>query len=605
MEDYDHLRPQWARYLKKERTAPLRQLTKNYSRWQWTETCQIAFDKIKDALSSETVMGYFDLKKETEIIVDASPVGLGAMLIQRDPKAGQGKVIAYASRSLTDTEKRYSQLEKEALAIVFGIERFRTYIYGLQFTLVTDHKPLEYLFNKTCSKPSMRVERWRLRLQPYNFIVVYRKGSLNISDYLSRHPVQETSIRNHDLSEAFVQFIAHSAVPKAMSIEQIKSATAQDSTFQELKEIIAHNSWQLLNNAKRLPPHADLQELQAFSRVKQELCVSSDGDLILRGNRIVIPKALRAKAVDLAHQHHVGIVKTKCLLRSKVWFPGIDKYVEQLIASCIPCLAVGPSVPPPPLHIGEVPEEAWHTLCIEFLGPLPTGQYVLSVIDQKTRYPVVDIISTTSASTVIPRLERIFAAYGLPAIVLTDNGLPFSGYEFSGFLKEYAIQHRRIPPKWLRANGLAENFNKPLMKTICTASLEGKDWRRAIYGFLRNYRCIRHSTTGGAPSELLFHRKPRMKIPHVSSKVDENVIDSLASANDIRNKKKAKDYVDKKKRAQYSTIDVGDYVLLQQDKTGKLSTNFDHRPYRVTHKEGCIVTVEREGRVLKRSTGHW
>ena len=131
-------------------TAPLRQLAKKYSRWLWTETCQIAFDKIKDVLSSETVMGYFDLKKETEIIIDASPVGLGAMLLQRDPKAGQGKIIAYASQSLTDTEKRYSQLEKEALAIVFGIERFRTYIYGLQFTLVTDHKQLEYLFTMTC-----------------------------------------------------------------------------------------------------------------------------------------------------------------------------------------------------------------------------------------------------------------------------------------------------------------------------------------------------------------------------------------------------------------------------------------------------------------------
>ena len=87
----------------------MRQLTKKHSRWKWTETCQLAFDKIKDALSSETVMGYFDLKKETEIIVDASPVGLGAMLIQRDLKADQGQIIAYASRSLTDTEKRYSR----------------------------------------------------------------------------------------------------------------------------------------------------------------------------------------------------------------------------------------------------------------------------------------------------------------------------------------------------------------------------------------------------------------------------------------------------------------------------------------------------------------
>ena len=137
----------------------------------------------------------------------------------------------------------------------------------------------------------MGVERWRLRLQPYNFIVVYRKGSLNLSDYLSRHPVQDTCTRNQSIGEAFVQFIAKSAVPKAMSIEEIKSATAQDHTLQDLKEIIAHNSWQLLNNAQRLPPTVDLQELQASSRVKQDLCVSSNGDLILRGNRIVIPKA--------------------------------------------------------------------------------------------------------------------------------------------------------------------------------------------------------------------------------------------------------------------------------------------------------------------------
>ena len=184
-----------------------------------------------------------------------------------------------------------------------------------------------------------------------------------------------------------------------------------------------------------MPPNIDLQELQALSRVKQDLCVSSDGDLILRGNRIVIPKALPAKTVDFAHQHHLEIVETKCVLRSKAWFPGIHKYVEQLFASCIPRLAVGPSLPPPPLHICEVPEEACHTVSIDLLGPLPTRQHLLSVVDQKTRYPVVDIVSTTSASTVIPRLERILVAYDLPAIVLTDNARHFQDMNFLDFLR--------------------------------------------------------------------------------------------------------------------------------------------------------------------------
>jgi len=118
----------------------------------------------------------------------------------------------------------------------------------------------------------------------------------------------------------------------------------------------------------------------------------------------------------------------------------------------------------------------------------------------------------------------------------------------------------------------------PLLKTIRTASLEGKDWRCTIYGLLLSYRCTPHSTTGIAPSELLFHHKPRMKISHVSSKVDGHLIDNLASANNMHSKTNAKNYVDRKNHAQYSDINVGNYVLVQQDKTGKLSINFDHRP---------------------------
>ena len=121
-----------------------------------------------------------------------------------------------------------------------------------------------------------------------------------------------------------------------MSIEELTSATAQDWTFHKLKELIAQNSRQLLNNAKHLPPTADLQELQVLTRVKQDLRVSRNGDLILRGNRLVMPQALHAKAVVLAHQHHLGIVKTKCLLQYKVWLLCIDMSVEQLIESCIP-----------------------------------------------------------------------------------------------------------------------------------------------------------------------------------------------------------------------------------------------------------------------------
>ena len=134
-------------------------------------------------------MAYFDPAKDTELIVDASPVGLGAILYQSDRK-GERHTIAYASRALSDVERRYSQTEREALAIVWSCEHFHLYIYGNPFTLVTDRQALEVIWNNPKSKPPARIERWGLRLQPYNFRVEYRKGAENPADYMSRHPIK-------------------------------------------------------------------------------------------------------------------------------------------------------------------------------------------------------------------------------------------------------------------------------------------------------------------------------------------------------------------------------------------------------------------------------
>ena len=140
-------------------------------------------------------MTYFNPSLHTQVIVDASPVGLGAILVQ------EGKIISYANRALSGVEKRYSQTEKEALAIVWGCEHFHLYLFGSDFTLITDHKPLEIIFNNGKSRPPARIERWRLRLQPYDFTVTYRPGSNNPADYMSRHPYTEKNEKHfrHDI----------------------------------------------------------------------------------------------------------------------------------------------------------------------------------------------------------------------------------------------------------------------------------------------------------------------------------------------------------------------------------------------------------------------
>lgn len=142
-----------------------------------------SFECLKNSLANVSKLSYFDLTKKTRLLADASPVALGAVLIQFDGNDPQ--IISFASKSLPDVEKRYSQTEKESLALAWSVEKFYYYLAGLEFELVTDHKPLEAIFKPT-SKPPARIERWLLRLQAFKFKVIYKAGKENIADSLSR-----------------------------------------------------------------------------------------------------------------------------------------------------------------------------------------------------------------------------------------------------------------------------------------------------------------------------------------------------------------------------------------------------------------------------------
>ena len=302
-------------------TAPLRALAKKETPWQWSDEQQHAFDKLKDSATKSHVMPYFNHAQETEVIVDASPVGLGGLLVQG------GKVISYASRALSDVESRYSQTEREMLAIVWALEHFHLYLYGSEFTIVTDHKPLLGMF-KSHKPTSARMDRWKLRLMPYNCHLVYRPGKddENPADFISRHPNhQATTERN--VADVYVNYVCTNAVPKAMTLQEIQAETEKDSTFQSLIKAIETDRW------------TDSEVLD-YKRHKDELLVYSG--VVLRGNRIVVPSKLREKAIELAHVGHQGIVKTKRLIREKVWFPGIDKMVKEKVDNCLACQAATP-----------------------------------------------------------------------------------------------------------------------------------------------------------------------------------------------------------------------------------------------------------------------
>ena len=195
------------------------------------------------ALSSAPCMAYFSKQKDTFTTVDASSVGLSAILTQRTKgRDDDEKVIAYASGALTDTEMRYSQTEKEALAIVWGVEHFHAYVYGHEFVLVTDHKPLETIYGNRTSKTSARVERWVLRLQPYSFTVQYKTGCENPADYLSGHPTS-TSTKQQRITEAHIDMIVQASVPITLTLKEIEGATDGDHTLRAFRAAVKLNKW--------------------------------------------------------------------------------------------------------------------------------------------------------------------------------------------------------------------------------------------------------------------------------------------------------------------------------------------------------------------------
>jgi len=551
---------------------PLRQLTRKNQPFIFGEDQRKAFNALKNGLASARTLGYYDPKAKTKVIADASPVGLGAVLIQE--QKGEHRVINYASRSLTDVERRYSQTEKEALALVWACEKFHLYLYGINFDLLTDHKPLEAIYSPR-SKPCARVERWVLRLQPYQFRVVHVPGTKNIADPLSRLLKTDVLSKSKlgDQAEEYVRFVAISATPKAMTTREVERASADDDELQEVRECIDTGKW-------------DSCTQKLYAAINGELCTI--GKLVLRGSRIVIPRKLRPRVLSLAHEGHLGIVGTKQNLRSRVWWPGLEKDAEKYCKTCYGCQLVSRPNPPEPIRSTNLPEGPWQDLAVDFLGPLPSGESVLVVVDYYSRYYELDIMRSTTAEKTVDSLKRIFARHGLPLSISSDNGPQFRSEVFANYMTDNGIAHHKVTPKWPQANGEVERQNQSLEKRMKIAQVEGTGWKSAMVSYMAAYRATPHATTGKSPAELLFGRKIRTKLPELTGEfIDQEVRD-----HDAERKGMAKMYADKKRGAVESDISPGDMVLLKREQTGKLDTPFYPEPYHVVSKAGSKVTVE-------------
>ena len=259
-------------------SEPLRKLTRKREQFRWEKEQQEAFETLKSALTSAEVMSYYDSNTETRLIVDASPVGLGAILEQK--RKGIFRPVAYACRTLNAVKRRYFQIERETLAVTWDIERFHVYLYGINFTVLTDHKPLISIFKQN-HEPPARITKWLLRLQSYTFKLEFQPGVLNASDALSRSPVKDT--QNDCLSEEaekYINYVAKRSVPKAMTVEEIDSESSKDEMFGKIRQCLKTNKW---------PAHD--KTATPYFKIRAEL--SLHANLLLRGSKLVIPHKSR------------------------------------------------------------------------------------------------------------------------------------------------------------------------------------------------------------------------------------------------------------------------------------------------------------------------
>ncbi|XP_063634881.1 uncharacterized protein K02A2.6-like [Cydia splendana] len=573
------------------RTEPLKELLRKKLgkkadiKPYWTSEQDRAFTELKEALSKIQSLGYYDINDKTQVIADASPVGLGAILIQTDSNGP--RIIAYGNRTLTDCERKYSQTEKEALALVWSVEHFNIFLFGKKFDLITDHKPLEILFGLK-SKPCARIERWVLRLQSYDYNVTYRPGKVNIADPLSR--LCKLIDAQSKGGDEHIHQIVEQARPHATSMSAIIEASVNDEEVRGVKKGVYEKEWN--------------ETVKGYKIFENELCFY--GDILLRGNRIVIPQKLRKGVLDAAHEGHPGIVAMKGRLRSKVWWPRIDKDAENLVKSCKSCTLVGLPNPPTPLKRRELPLAPWVDVAMDLLGPLPNNDYLLVVVDYYSRYKEVKISKIVTSCQIIKLLKEIFSRLGYPVSITVDNGRQFVSEEFRSFCEECNIIVHNTVPYWPQMNGEVERQNRDIMKRLKISHLEKKDIKESLMEYLLMYNSTPHSSTDKSPSELFFRRQNRDKIPSID-RFESTTVDLGVRERDKIQKEKGKEYADKRRGATESSLAEGDKVYVKNmDKGHKLSSNYNPTPYTVQSATRGDISVKNDitGQVLRRNVVH-
>ncbi|XP_019561388.3 uncharacterized protein K02A2.6-like [Aedes albopictus] len=445
---------------------PLYELTKKGQEFQWSSECQAAFEESKKRLCQNSLIVPYDPTKEIVVASDASPWGLGgclSIIIN-----GMERPVMFASCTLSETERKYCQLQKEALAIVFCLKKFHRYIYGRKFTLVTDHEPLKLIFDPQKDVPVLAAQR------------------------IQRNPSLESST----VEDTVASFNLSSDLP--LCYHAVAEETVKDPVLLQVLKYL-EDGW---------PKNEQRSEMKPFFSKRYEL--NLEQGCILWGSRVVIPTNMRQKVLQMLHDQHVGIVRCKMLGRSVCWWPSMNEEIEAFVGRCLECQTNRRSEKKDVFSPWPSTSSNWERLHLDFCQLY--GQNYLIVFDAHTKWIEVFLMKTTTAGDVVQILRSLFARFGIPVSIVSDNGPPFTSTEFVSFLQGNSVKVFKSPAYHPESNGSAERAVQTAKQTLRSTLKHKKkpaEIQLALENFVFKYRNTPSTSTGQTPSDMMLKHKAR------------------------------------------------------------------------------------------------
>ena len=520
------------------KTCTLRQLLKQNTEWCWESEHQQAFKSLQEAISEDMKLRYFDPNKPAEIEVDASLLGLGAALVQ------EGKPVAFASKALTPAESNYANIEREMLAVVYGLEKFHTFVFGKPLVVFSDHKPLEQIMLKPLSMTPPRLQRMLLRTQPYDVVLKYRPGKEMVyADYLSRiRPSPGEAVR---LEQAI-----HMVQISASQLDKVRLSSENDAEMTVLRDQIV-SGWP--SQAKSVP-----RIIRPYFSMRDYLSI--ENGVLYAGPRMIIPSNLREEFLSRIHASHQGVTKSQLRAKDSVYWPKMMSDIEELVGKCDTCKRNAKSNKKEPMIGHEIPTQPWQILSSD-LFELEGHQYVL-VVDHFSKMPFARHLKSTSSGEVVKFCKDLFAVHGVPQRLYSDNGPQYSSVEFRNFSLDWEFEHITSSPHYPQSNGFAERYVGIVKDTLLKAKQSGVDPQMALL-------CLRSTPLDcrtPSPAELLYGRKIRANLP-VQQELQLSRLNDYD--NSIDRQQVSAEYYNRNAGNELSILSPGDKIYVQETGNSK------------------------------------